>query len=68
MIEGSCHCGNVRWRLDGTPESATSCNCTVCRRYGALWAYGHEDVDIRVFGPTQTYVRGRTQAGVSLLS
>jgi hypothetical protein len=22
MIEGSCHCGSVQWRLRGMPESA----------------------------------------------
>ena len=42
MIEGTCHCGAVRWRFSGIPESATACNCTVCRRYGALWAYDFE--------------------------
>lgn len=55
MIEGSCHCGAVRWRFDGVPESATACNCTVCRRYGVLWAYGYENEGIRVTGPTQAY-------------
>lgn len=60
MIEGSCHCGAVRWGFEGTPESATACNCTVCRRYGALWAYDYEDERIRVSGPTRVYVRGRT--------
>ena len=57
MIEGSCHCGGVRWQLDGTPESATACNCTVCRRYGALWAYGHEGEDVHVSGETRSYLR-----------
>lgn len=60
MLEGSCHCGSVRWELDGLPASATACNCTACRRYGALWAYGHEDEDIRVSGTTSAYVRGRS--------
>ena len=55
MIEGSCHCGALRWSFDGVPDSATGCNCTLCRRYGTLWAYGHEDVDIRVSGPTRAY-------------
>jgi hypothetical protein len=59
MIEGSCHCGAVRWSFDGTPEAATACNCTVCRRYGVLWAYDCEDERIRVSGPTRVYVRGR---------
>jgi len=26
MIEGSCHCGAVRWRFKVIPESATACN------------------------------------------
>lgn len=58
MIEGHCHCGAVRWRFQGLPASATACNCAVCRRYGVLWAYGHEGEDIAVTGPTQAYVRG----------
>ena len=59
MIEGACHCSAVRWSFDGTPESATACNCTACRRYGALWAYDYEDRRIKVSGPTKAYVRGR---------
>ncbi len=58
MIAGSCHCGCVQWTFQGIPESATACNCTACRRYGVLWAYGHEDEGIRVSGPTKAYVRG----------
>jgi len=60
MIEGSCHCGDVRWQFDGVPESATACNCTVCRRYGVLWAYGYDDEEIHVSGPTQVYIRGES--------
>jgi hypothetical protein len=58
MIEGSCHCGAVKWQFDGEPEGATSCNCTSCRRYGALWIYDFYDERIRVAGPTQIYIRG----------
>lgn len=57
MIEGACLCGAVRWQLDEVPDSATVCNCTACRRYGAIWAYDHEDRGIRVAGPTGTYNR-----------
>jgi hypothetical protein len=59
MIEGSCHCGKVRWTFQGMPESATACNCTICRRYGTLWAYDYEDEGIRISGPTRVYVRGK---------
>ena len=59
MIEGSCHCGTVRWSFDGIPESATACNCTACRRYGTLWAYDYEGERIKVSGPTEVYIRGK---------
>lgn len=58
-IEGSCHCGAVRWQFRGVPDAATACNCTVCRRYGVLWAYDYEGEGIAVEGPTTAYVRGR---------
>lgn len=60
MIHGSCHCGAVRWQFsNGIPESATACNCTLCRRYGALWAYDVEGEGINVSGPTKVYLRGK---------
>jgi hypothetical protein len=58
MLDGACHCGSVRWTFDGFPESATACNCTACRRYGALWAYGHEGEDVTVSGPVHAYSHG----------
>ena len=39
MIDGSCHCGAVRFSYPRQPEWLTDCNCTVCRRYSTLWAY-----------------------------
>ena len=59
MIEGSCHCGAVRWQFEGHPEDATACNCTVCRRYGVLWAYDYDGEGIKVSGNTRPYIRGR---------
>lgn len=60
MIEGRCLCGAVSWRYDGTPEGATACNCTACRRYGALWAYAHENDGITVTGETRPYQRAES--------
>ncbi|MBG1231129.1 GFA family protein [Aestuariivirga litoralis] len=57
MITGSCHCGAVHWELDGDIGAVTACNCTACRRYGALWAYDYLNDRIRVFGETRSYVR-----------
>jgi len=59
MIEGSCHCGGVRWTFEEVPKSATAGNCTHCRRYGTLWPYDYEDEKIRVSGPTRVYIRGK---------
>jgi hypothetical protein len=39
MIEASCHCGSIRLEIAAPPETLTDCNCSICRRYGVLWAY-----------------------------
>jgi hypothetical protein len=57
MIEGVCLCGAVRWRLQRQPDAATVCNCTACRRYGVLWAYGYENEGVTVSGPTTAFAR-----------
>jgi hypothetical protein len=57
VIEGTCHCGDVRWTLAGDPGPATACNCTLCRRYGALWAYDYEGGRIALAGPSAAYTR-----------
>jgi hypothetical protein len=39
MIRASCHCGAVVMEADRRPRSVTDCNCSICGRLGALWAY-----------------------------
>lgn len=43
MFTASCHCEAVRIDIDELPPTVTDCNCSVCRRYGALWAYYTRD-------------------------
>lgn len=57
MLTGTCHCRATHWTLEGDPGPVTACNCTLCRRYGALWAYDYVDERIRVSGPTASYRR-----------
>lgn len=57
MLTGTCHCGNLAWSFDGMPESVTACNCTLCRRYGALWIYDFEGGLIAVTGRPAIYTR-----------
>jgi hypothetical protein len=39
MLTATCHCGAVRLDVPRKPRTLTSCNCSICRRYGTLWAY-----------------------------
>lgn len=38
-MEVSCHCGNVKLATQSVPSEVGECNCSICRRYAALWAY-----------------------------
>jgi hypothetical protein len=39
VLTATCHCGAVRVEVPAPPASLTDCNCSICRRYGVLWAY-----------------------------
>jgi hypothetical protein len=51
VTRGRCHCGTVGWSFRGPIPDATICNCNACRRYGALWAYGHVEEEITIDDP-----------------
>jgi hypothetical protein len=34
--KGGCHCGKIKFSLDGDLTGATSCNCSICQRKGHL--------------------------------
>jgi len=36
--EGTCHCGAVAFTVEGDFTEAVDCNCSICRRRGALLA------------------------------
>jgi hypothetical protein len=54
MIEATCHCGAVHLEIETAPTKVTDCNCSICRRYGTLWAY-YTLKQVRVAGETDTY-------------
>ena len=37
-VRGSCHCGEVRIELPHAPAWVADCNCSLCRRRGAIVA------------------------------
>ena len=60
MVQASCHCGALTLDLDEAPAQVTDCNCSICRRYGVLWAY-YAPAQVKVSsGPqtTETYQWG----------
>jgi hypothetical protein len=42
MVKAACHCGAVRLTVEPAPKWVLDCNCSICRRYGAVWAYTHD--------------------------
>jgi hypothetical protein len=36
ILEGGCHCGAVRFRVEVDEERALDCNCSICRKKGFL--------------------------------
>jgi hypothetical protein len=68
MLNGACHCGSAGWTLVGDPGSITICNCTLCRRYGVLWAYDYKGERVSVQGPRAAYTRaGKSDPALEIL-
>jgi hypothetical protein len=60
MITTTCHCGAVAIQIPRAPATLTNCNCSICRRYGTLWAYYPAD-EVNVSaepGATMAYAWG----------
>jgi len=60
MIETTCHCGSISVRVPRKPRTLTQCNCSICRRYAALWAYYKaNEIQVRAKGgSTSSYMWG----------
>jgi hypothetical protein len=60
MIRAACHCTAVRMEVDPAPRWVYDCNCSLCRRYGVLWAYYQPGQVIVVSGADamDTYIWG----------
>lgn len=46
--QGSCHCGNIAFGVEGTLEGVLACNCSICSRKGSLlWFVPREQLQLR---------------------
>ena len=56
MLKLSCLCGQVRIEIPKRPDFINECNCTLCSKSGARWAYFHPSA-VGVEGTTKGYSR-----------
>jgi hypothetical protein len=56
MLNLSCPCGQVRIEIAKRPDFINECNCTLCSKAGARWAYFHP-LDVGIEGTTKGYSR-----------
>ena len=69
MIRGSCHCRNIAFALDWTPEPteipARACGCSFCVKHGGVWTScptGSLRVTIRAPSRVSAYAFGTKTA------
>ena len=58
LIAGSCHCGNLSFTLDWSPDPteipARACTCTFCSKHGGVWtSYPAGSLHFQVKDPAQ---------------
>jgi hypothetical protein len=45
--QGACHCGRVKFEVRASLDYVMDCNCSLCRRKGALW-HGASETNLRI--------------------
>jgi hypothetical protein len=75
---GSCHCGRLRFEVQADITYAVNCNCSLCRRKGALWhpaaeedlkiTSGEADLELYQFGTKTAKHYFCKQCGISTLT
>ena len=53
MLIGTCHCAAIRIEVPGRPAWLIDCNCSICRRNGALWAL-YETDEVRIIARAES--------------
>jgi hypothetical protein len=56
MLKLFCLCGQVRITVVKRPDFINECNCTLCSKSGARWAYLHPS-EVGIEGTTKGYSR-----------
>lgn len=56
MLKLSCLCGRIRVGTKKQPDYINECNCTLCSKTGARWAYFHPS-EVSIEGTAKGYCR-----------
>lgn len=58
-MQGGCHCGEIRYHIEGTALTSSICHCTDCRRHSGApmvaWAMFPEDGVVVTKGTPRIY-------------
>lgn len=54
MIQVACHCGAAALTVPSAPADVTECNCSICRRLGARWAY-YNPLEVTLPAPATSF-------------
>ena len=55
IYNGSCHCGQIKFQVEGEIKQLMSCNCSICSRKGSLlW-----------FAPREKFRSGKPTAAIN---
>lgn len=69
LYRGSCHCGDVTFEAEGDLQGVMACNCSICRRKGALMWFVPRD-HMKLLTPDEnlaTYMVQQARDPASLL-
>lgn len=55
-MRASCLCGEVTLTLPSRPDAITFCDCSVCRKLGAVWSYFARGA-VGIEGETRMFMR-----------
>ena len=49
---GSCHCGGIKFEVEGDFREALACNCSICKRKGSLLGFVPQE-NLKILTPKE---------------
>jgi hypothetical protein len=65
LLQGACHCGTVRFEVRTAVTPASRCNCSLCRRKGALMTPAFAAGELTILSGEEALTLYRFNTGVA---